>query len=146
MLPLAQKAGVRMLIGDDYSGVFREVLKDDPLDHQVGCYGRELAYYAAIEGLSARDVLRWGTQYAGELLTDGTAKVGVVEVGALADLIVIDGDPAEDLTLLSRPAESLKMLIRDGRLEIDRLTSGHHGARGRARQRPEEHTSELQTQ
>src|SRR3546814_19730136 len=89
------KAGVRMLIGDDYSGVFREVLKDDPLDHQVGCYGREFAYYAAIEGLSARDVLRWGTQYAGELLTDGTAKVGVVEVGALADLIVIDGDPAE---------------------------------------------------
>ena len=52
MLPRAQQAGVRILVGDDYSGVFRTLLDDDPLDHQVGNYGREFAFYAAIDGLS----------------------------------------------------------------------------------------------
>lgn len=123
MLPQVQKAGVRILVGDDYSGVFRDVLKDDPLDHQLGCYGREFAYYAAIEGLSAEDVLSWGTRNAGELLVDSPAKVGVIEVGALADLIIIDGDPVSDLTLLSRPQQALKAVIRDGAFVINRMSS-----------------------
>ncbi len=61
MLPAAQEAGVRILIGDDYSGVFRDVMDDDPLDHQVGNYGREFAYYGQIDGLPPEDVLSWGT-------------------------------------------------------------------------------------
>lgn len=121
MLPLAQKAGVRVLVGDDYSGVFRDLLKDDPLDHQVGCYGREFAYYGAIEGLAPADVLSWGTKNAGELLVDPPIKVGVIEPGALADLIVVDGDPLADLSLLSRPEQALKAVIRDGLFAIDRL-------------------------
>lgn len=121
MLPVAHKAGVRILTGDDYSGVFREILKDDPLDHQVGCYGREFAFYGAIDGLSPSDVLEWGTKNAGELLVDPPAKVGVIEPGALADLIVVDGDPLADLTLLARPNDALKAVIRDGALVIDRL-------------------------
>jgi imidazolonepropionase-like amidohydrolase len=121
MLPLAQKAGVRILVGDDYSGVLREILEDDPLDHQVGRYAREFAHYAAIEGISPADVLSWGTRNAGELLADAPAKVGVVEPGALADLIVVDGDPLADLTLLARPEAALKAVIRDGELVIDRL-------------------------
>jgi imidazolonepropionase-like amidohydrolase len=121
MLPLAQKAGVRILIGDDYSGVFREAVPDDPLDHQVGCYGREFAYYGSIDGLSPADVLAWGTRYPGELLVDAPARVGLVQAGALADLIVVDGDPSADLSLLSRPSQSLKLVIRDGLPLIDRL-------------------------
>jgi imidazolonepropionase-like amidohydrolase len=121
MLPLAQKAGIRILAGDDYCGVFRDTLQDDPLDHQVGCYGREFAYYGAIEGLSPEDVLGWGTKNAGELLVDAPAKVGIVEPGALADLIIVDGDPVADLTLLSRPEQALKAVIRDGVFSIDRL-------------------------
>ena len=121
VLPLAQKAGVRILVGDDYSGVFRDVLKDDPLDHQVGCYGREFAYYGAIEGLSPAEVLRWGTKNAGELLVDAPAKLGVIRPGALADLIVVDGDPMADLSLFSRPEQTVKAVIRDGAVVIDRL-------------------------
>jgi imidazolonepropionase-like amidohydrolase len=121
MLPKAQAAGVKILIGDDYSGVFRDVLADDPLDHQVGNYGREFAYYGAIEGLSPAEVLSWGTANAGEVLTGGADRLGVVEVGALADLIVIDGDPLADLSLLANPQKHLKAVIRDGQFVIDRL-------------------------
>ena len=121
MLPVAQKAGVRILTGDDYSGVFREVIPDDPLDHQVGNYGREFAFYGAIAGLSPAEVLSWGTANAGEALTGGHDRLGVIEPGALADLIVVDGDPLADLSLLARPQEALKAVIRDGKLVIDRL-------------------------
>jgi imidazolonepropionase-like amidohydrolase len=120
-LPIAQKAGVKILIGDDYSGVFRDVVQDDPLDHQVGCYGREFAFYGAMAGLSAADVLAWGTKNAGQLLMDEPGKVGVIESGAQADLIIVDGDPLADLTLLASPAQALKAVIRDGVLVIDRL-------------------------
>ena len=120
-LPRAQKAGVNILIGDDYSGILREAIEDDPLDHQVGRYGREVAYYSAIEGISVNDVLTWGTSIPGTLLADGAAKVGVVEPGAVADLIVIDGDPLTDPTLMARPDEALKAVIRDGAFHIDRL-------------------------
>ena len=121
MLPRAQQAGVRLLVGDDYSGVFRDVMADDPLDHQVGNYGREFAYYSAIAGLGAAEVLSWGTRNAGEALIGAPGQLGVVAPGALADLIVIDGDPVADLSLLARPAEALKAVIRDGAFVIDRL-------------------------
>ena len=122
MLPRAQAAGVRILTGDDYSGVFRHLLDDDPLDHQVGNYAREFDFYAGIDGLSPADVLTWATGNAGQLLVDLPATVGVVEAGALADLIVVDGDPLADLSLLARPQESLKAVIRDGAFVIDRLS------------------------
>jgi imidazolonepropionase-like amidohydrolase len=121
MVPVAQQAGVRILVGDDYSGVFRNMIKDDPLDHQVGNYGREFAFYAEIEGLAPADVLSWGTSNAGELLVDPPAKVGVIEPGALADLIIIDGDPLVDLSILGHPNETLKAVMRDGVFVIDRL-------------------------
>ena len=123
MLPVAQATGVRILIGDDYSGVFRDILEDDPLDHQAGCYGREFAFYHELAGIAPAQVLAWGTRNAGELLVDGAARVGVVAVGALADLIVIDGDPLADLSILSRPAAHLKAVIRDGEVVLDRLAS-----------------------
>lgn len=122
-LPKAQDAGVRILVGDDYSGVFRDVLDDDPLDHRVGNYGREFAFYAAFDGLTPTDVLSWGTANAGQLLVDAPRKAGVVEAGATADLIVVDGDPVTDLSLLARPADALKAVIRDGTFVIDRLNA-----------------------
>jgi imidazolonepropionase-like amidohydrolase len=126
-LPVAQQAGVRILVGDDYSGVFRDLIKDDPLDHQVGNYGREFAYYGDIDGLSPSEVLRWGTSNAGQLLVDPPAQVGVIEPGAMADLIIVDGDPLADLSLLARPQETLKAVIRDGVFAIDRLPAASRG-------------------
>lgn len=121
LLPVAQKLGVRVLIGDDYSGVFRDVLEDDPLDHKLGDYGREFSFYGAVEGLSAEQVLSWGTKNAGEALMGAAGQLGVIAPGALADLIVVDGDPVADLSLLARPAEALKAVIRDGALVLNRL-------------------------
>ena len=66
-------------------------------------------------------MLTWGTKNPGELLVDAPARIGVVEPGALADLIIVEGDPLQDLTLLSRPEVSLKAVVRDGVIVTDRL-------------------------
>lgn len=119
-LPIAQKAGVRLLIGDDY-GSIHGVNENDPLAHAVGRYGREFALYAGIEGISAAEVLGWGTKNAGELLVDPPQELGVIRPGALADLAVFEGNPLDDLTVLSRPEQTLRAVICNGEIAIDRL-------------------------
>ena len=43
-------------------------------------------------------------------------KLGVVEAGALADLLLVDGDPIADIALLSDPAKNLLVIMKDGRI------------------------------
>lgn len=62
-------------------------------------------------GLTADEVVRAGTSQAAACL--GIAdRIGTVEVGLEADLVVLDGDPRSDLSLLGRP----KMVMLGGRL------------------------------
>jgi imidazolonepropionase-like amidohydrolase len=41
-------------------------------------------------------------------------KLGVVEEGALADLLLVDGNPLENLELLSDPDKNLRLIMKDG--------------------------------
>ena len=43
-------------------------------------------------------------------------KLGVVEKGALADLILVKGDPVADIDLLGDPAANFTVIMKDGRL------------------------------
>jgi len=43
-------------------------------------------------------------------------KLGVVEPGALADLLLVDGDPLANIKLLEEPAKSLVVIMKDGRI------------------------------
>ena len=42
--------------------------------------------------------------------------LGVVEQGALADLILVDGNPLDDLALVADPAKNFKVIIKDGKV------------------------------
>ncbi len=42
--------------------------------------------------------------------------LGVVAEGALADLLLVDGDPLADLALLADPARNLRVIVKDGRV------------------------------
>ena len=35
-------------------------------------------------------------------------------MGALADLLLVDGDPVADITLITRPEQSFKLIMKDG--------------------------------
>jgi imidazolonepropionase-like amidohydrolase len=43
-------------------------------------------------------------------------KLGVIEKGALADLILVDGDPIEKLALVADPDKNFKIIMKDGKI------------------------------
>ncbi len=43
-------------------------------------------------------------------------KMGVVEAGALADLLLVDGDPIANLDLLKDPGKNFVVIVKDGRI------------------------------
>ncbi len=98
-IPKAQAAGVRFVLGDDYGAV----------GFPHGAYGGELRLYCEHAGVSPLDVLGWATRNGAELV-GRSADLGTVEVGKLADLLVVDGDPSADIGVLAdhAPAAVLK--------------------------------------
>lgn len=43
-------------------------------------------------------------------------KLGVVEQGALADLLLVEGNPLENINLVADPARNFKVIMKDGRI------------------------------
>ena len=43
-------------------------------------------------------------------------RLGVVETGALADLLLVEGDPLSDIALITRPKENFRVIVKDGRI------------------------------
>ncbi len=67
------------------------------------------------------EILRMATSVNAELLTMSgprnpyPGKLGVVEEGALADLILVDGDPLANLKLIADPDTNFPVIMKDGR-------------------------------
>ena len=43
-------------------------------------------------------------------------KLGVVEVGALADLLLVDGDPLANIKLIEDPVKNFVVIMKDGKI------------------------------
>lgn len=87
--------------------------------------GRQLAKIARFyDPLTA---LRTATGNAGELLAmsgprapyDGA--LGVIQPGALADLLVVDGEPEQSLDFIAEPENSLRLIMKGGQLARNTL-------------------------
>lgn len=91
ILPKADAAGVRLLLGDDYGAV----------GFAHGTYGGELDLYVNEAGMSPLAVIRWATRNGAAAMRRG-GELGAVAPGFLADLVVVAGDPSTDITALSR--------------------------------------------
>jgi imidazolonepropionase-like amidohydrolase len=72
------------------------------------------------------DILKMATSVNGELLAMSgprnpyQGKLGVIEEGALADLLVIDGNPLENIELVAR-ADNFMIIMKDGKIYKDTL-------------------------
>jgi len=68
------------------------------------------------------EVLRMATSTNAELLalsglrSPYAGKLGVVEVGALADLLLVDGDPIANIKLIADPAKNFVLIMKDGKV------------------------------
>src|SRR6516162_3057901 len=45
-----------------------------------------------------------------------TGKLGVVEEGAIADLLLVDGDPLQNIKLIENPAKNFLVIMKDGKI------------------------------
>lgn len=82
----AVRRGVKVALGSDFVGW-------DP-----GITAREFRYLVELGNLSPLQAVLAGTRVAAELL--GYSDLGKVEVGARADLVVVNGDPLKNISLL----------------------------------------------
>ena len=72
------------------------------------------------------DILRQATSNAAELVElcgnrNPYGKLGVIQEGALADLVLLEGDPSKDISLLANPKESVRLIMKDGRVYKNNL-------------------------
>ncbi|HJO25414.1 MAG: amidohydrolase family protein [Myxococcota bacterium] len=98
-MPDAVAAGVKMVVGDDFGTPI--------MPH--GDYAAELVFYVKQLGISPLEVIRWATSNGAELMGHG-GDLGRIEAGRLADVVVLDGDPLQDITCLADPANVLAVL------------------------------------
>jgi len=98
-LDIAYKEGVKIASGSDVIG-----------DMQA-FKGIELALKARVMG--AMPALEASTKVNAELLKM-SEKVGTVEVGKLADLIVVNQDPLKDMNVFKNYQENIQLIMQDG--------------------------------
>ena len=65
------------------------------------------------EAQSPREVLISATQINAEIL-NRSGTLGIIAPGAIADLLVVDGNPLDDLGLLEQQGRFLKAIMKDG--------------------------------
>jgi len=59
------------------------------------------------------------TKNAAEFACNLGGKIGTIEEGKIADIIVVEGDPLKDITIL-QDLEKIKMVMRSGGIEVNR--------------------------
>lgn len=81
---------------------------------------RELGHLVRL-GMSPLNAIRAGTSVSAELLGVGEA-LGSVTAGKLADLVVCDGDPIADITVLAEP-DNVVLVVQEGRVVKNLIAS-----------------------
>lgn len=115
--PLAKKLGVKLAWGTDF--LFEPELNDD-----------QNSYILRLQKwFTNAEILKMVTQDNGELLqlsglrNPYPGKLGVVEEQALADLLLVDGNPLKDLSLITNPEKNFLVIIKDGQIFKNTFTS-----------------------
>jgi imidazolonepropionase-like amidohydrolase len=91
LMPEMKRRGIRVLPGGDYGFPY----------NVIGRNARDLQIFVEQFGFTPTETLVAATQQGGELMG---MKVGVIAPGWLADVLLVDGDPLEDITVLQDKA------------------------------------------
>lgn len=111
LMETARTLGIPVAFGTDAFGSLR--------NYQAGAaeFGFRLRWFTSLE------ILKQATSHNARLLEltgprnpyqDGP--LGVVATGAYADLLIVDGDPLADVTVLEDYQENIQLIMKDGRI------------------------------
>jgi imidazolonepropionase-like amidohydrolase len=110
LMKLAKKHNAKIALGTDLVGVASEKYK------QAYELTNRLKWFTPAEILKQvtfnnAELMSWSgprNPYPG--------KSGVIEEGAYADILLVNGNPLEDLTLFNKPEENLALIMKDGKI------------------------------
>jgi imidazolonepropionase-like amidohydrolase len=98
-------------------------------------FSRELAQ---LQGSLVAKMTRWYTPAEALIMVTGTnaqllalsgernpypGKLGVVEEGAFADLLLVDGDPLTNINMVADPGRNFVVIMKDGKIYKNTLQS-----------------------
>jgi imidazolonepropionase-like amidohydrolase len=95
-----RKRGIRVVIGGDYGFAWTP----------QGTNARDIEHFVKLFGYSPSEALQCATRIGGELMG---LPLGRVAEGQLADLLLVDGDPLQDVRLL-QDKDRLKLIMKNG--------------------------------
>ena len=102
-----KKRGVRVLPGGDYGFAW----------NPIGNNARDLEHFVKLLGFTPMEAIEAATRLGGEIMMMGH-ELGQVKEGYLADLLLVDGNPLADVSIL-QDADRLRGIMQDGRFHKD---------------------------
>ena len=108
-----KKRGVRVLPGGDYGFAWNKIGED----------ARDLEHFVTLFGFTPMEAIVAATRWGGEIMMK-PGELGVIKEGALADLLLVDGDPVADIRIL-QDSDNLLMIIRDGQFHKETTLPQH---------------------
>ena len=115
LYPRIRRRGIRVLPGGDYG------FPNNP----IGRNARDLQLFVEVLGYTELETLRAATQYGGQLMGMGD-ELGLLAPGYLADVLVVRGNPAEDVRVL-QDADKLVAIMQGGRFHKEPVAVGSEG-------------------
>ena len=97
-----RRRGVRILPGGDYGFAWTP----------HGTNAKDLEYFVKVVGMSTMEALLSATAWGGPMMSMGKS-IGYVREGCFADLLLVDGDPLADITILQDKSRILAVM-KDG--------------------------------
>lgn len=98
-----RQRGIRVLPGGDYGFAWTP----------HGTYAKDLEYFVDLFGFTPMEAILAGTALGGEIMKRPN-ELGKVKPGYLADLILVDGDPLADITILQDQSRILAVMKEGG--------------------------------
>lgn len=105
-LEIYKRAGVKIGYGSDLLGPSQRLQSDE--------------FRIRNSVLSNQEVIQSATSTAAEVLNQ-VGRLGRLQAGALADLIVVDGNPMKDLSCLLGQGERIPLVIKSGQIQFNQL-------------------------
>jgi len=100
------------------SGVKMAMGTDTGIDPKMGESAYELSIYVEL-GMSPMEAIQTATKNAAEAL-GLLDELGTLEAGKFADIVVVDGNPLEDIQILE-DKKNINLVMKEGQIFIDKI-------------------------
>jgi imidazolonepropionase-like amidohydrolase len=97
-----RKRGMRVVVGGDYGFTVTP----------MGQNARDIGHFVKFFGYPPAEALKCATAVGADLM-GYKGELGIIKAGALADILLVDGNPLEDQSVLVGP-EHFSMIMKDG--------------------------------